>query len=88
MLSLIFLISTRTLNSFRFIWKDYQLGLSCGVAYTTEKNLIKNLSQAIKHLNTQSYISLMQGNRCYSARRVPVIKLSAGCHSSYVAKGN
>jgi GGDEF domain-containing protein len=27
----------KDLNSFRFIWKDYQLGLSCGVAYTTEK---------------------------------------------------
>ncbi|AYL64864.1 MULTISPECIES: EAL domain-containing protein [Citrobacter freundii complex] len=51
----------KKLNSFRFIWKDYQLGLSCGMAYTTEKNLIKNLSLAIKQLNTQSYISLMQG---------------------------
>lgn len=51
----------KKLNAFRFIWKDYQLGLSCGMAYTTEKNLIKNLSLAIKQLNTQSYISLMQG---------------------------
>ncbi|MCM8845015.1 EAL domain-containing protein [Citrobacter cronae] len=51
----------KKLNSFRFIWKDYQLGLSCGMAYTTEKILIKNLSLAIKQLNTQSYISLMQG---------------------------
>ncbi|BBV32042.1 sensor domain-containing phosphodiesterase [Citrobacter freundii] len=51
----------KKLNAFRFIWKDYQLGLSCGMACTTEKNLIKNLSLAIKQLNTQSYISLMQG---------------------------
>lgn len=61
----------KDLNSFRFIWKDYQLGLSCGVAYTTEKNLIKNLSQAIKHLNTQSYISLMQGQPLLLSPQVP-----------------
>ena len=51
----------KQLNSFRFIWKEYQLGLSCGIAYTTESTLIKNLSLAIKQLNAQSYISLMQG---------------------------
>ena len=65
----------KDLNSFRFIWKDYQLGLSCGVAYTTEKNLIKNLSQAIKHLNTQSYISLMQGQPLLLSPQVPGDKI-------------
>lgn len=61
----------KKLNSFRFIWKDYQLGLSCGMAYTTEKNLIKNLSLAIKQLNTQSYISLMQGQPLLLSPHMP-----------------
>ncbi|MBA2031995.1 EAL domain-containing protein, partial [Escherichia coli] len=65
----------KDLNTFRIIWKDYQLGLSCGVAYTTEKNLIKNLSQAIKHLNTQSYISLMQGQPLLLSPQVPGDKI-------------
>ena len=61
----------KKLNSFRFIWKDYQLGLSCGMAYTTEKSLIKNLSLAIKQLNTQSYISLMQGQPLLLSPQMP-----------------
>lgn len=51
----------KLLNAFRFNWKEFKLGVSCGLAYTSDKALINNLSQAIKLLNTQSYISLMQG---------------------------
>lgn len=51
----------RMLNVFRFNWKGYELGLSCGVAWTDENVHLQNLSQAVKLLNTQSYISLMQG---------------------------
>lgn len=51
----------KSLNAFRFTWQEFQLGLSCGLSYTIEKNLIKSLSQAVKQLNTQSYRSLLQG---------------------------
>lgn len=51
----------RLVNMFRFNWGGFELGLPCGVVYTTEKAHLQNLSQAVKLLNTQSYISLMHG---------------------------
>ncbi|WP_333495259.1 sensor domain-containing phosphodiesterase [Kluyvera sp. CHPC 1.251] len=51
----------RFLNVFRFNWRGFELGLPCGVAYTAERSHLQNLSQAVKLLNTQSYISLLQG---------------------------
>lgn len=49
------------LNAFRFTWQGFPLGLSCGVASTTRKDIIKDLSLAVKNLNICSYISLHQG---------------------------
>lgn len=51
----------RSLNAFRFHWKDFELGLSCGLAYTTETMLLRNLAHAVNQLNAQSYLSLMRG---------------------------
>lgn len=51
----------RSLNAFRFSWKAFELGLPCGLAYTTETSLLRNLLQAVNLLNIQSYRSLMQG---------------------------
>lgn len=62
----------RTLNNFRFIWNEFRLGFPCGLAYTTDKSELKNLSQVIKLLNTQSYISLMQGQPMLLSPLIPV----------------
>ena len=48
-------------NAFRFNWNGFELGIPCGVASTTEKVHLQNLFQAVKLLNAQSYISLLQG---------------------------
>lgn len=50
-----------SLKAFRFQWKSSMLGLNCGVAYTFDKSIIRNLSTAIKQLNINSYISLLHG---------------------------
>lgn len=49
------------LNSFRFQWQTLNLGLNCGVAYTTDKYLILNHLEAIKLLNVNSFTSLFHG---------------------------
>lgn len=51
----------KSLRAFRFQWKTSILGLNCGVAYTFDKSIIRNLSEAIKQLNINSYISLLNG---------------------------
>ncbi len=51
----------KSLNSFRFKWKTLNLGLNCGVAYTTEESIIRNYREAVKQLNINSYISLFHG---------------------------
>ncbi|MGC6096708.1 EAL domain-containing protein [Citrobacter portucalensis] len=50
-----------SLNAFRFHWKDFELGLSCGLAYTNDTALLRNLTQALKLLNTQSLLSQKMG---------------------------
>lgn len=61
----------RLLNAFRFSWKEFNLGLPCGVAYTTERAQFKNVSHAVKLLNTQSYLSLMQGQPLLISHQTP-----------------
>jgi EAL domain-containing protein (putative c-di-GMP-specific phosphodiesterase class I) len=61
----------QSLRDFRFQWKEAILGLNCGVAYTCEKSLIRNLSAAIKQLNINSYISLMHGRPLSLSPTVP-----------------
>ncbi|MEW7312006.1 EAL domain-containing protein [Buttiauxella gaviniae] len=61
----------RSLRAFRFQWKTSILGLNCGVAYTSEKRIIRNLSEAIKQLNINSYISLLHGRPLSLSPTVP-----------------
>lgn len=51
----------RKINDFRFKWEKSILGISCGIAYTTEEKIINNPSETIKQLKINSYISLCQG---------------------------
>ncbi len=61
----------RSLRVFRFQWKTSILGLNCGVAYTSDKRIIRNLSEAIKQLNINSYISLLHGRPLSLSPTVP-----------------
>lgn len=49
------------LNNFRFEWKGYKLGVFCGLTYTMENNIARNLSNVVRALHAHSYNSLLKG---------------------------
>ncbi|MGS0635452.1 EAL domain-containing protein [Citrobacter sp. VF227] len=51
----------KIINNYRFKWECVSLGINCGLAYTTDDEIIYNYPEAIKLLNINSLVSLSNG---------------------------
>ncbi|EHO9417867.1 EAL domain-containing protein [Salmonella enterica] len=49
------------MKSFRYNWKEGSLGLTCGISFTFDNDIIKDLSSALHLLNVFSYKSTHKG---------------------------